>query len=105
MENTRIQKLETYLLQQPNDSFLQHALALEYTAQNKITDAINLFETLLKRNPNYVGSYYHLAKLYELVNNEALTIATYQKGIEIATQLNERHLLGELRSAYEEYTM
>jgi Tfp pilus assembly protein PilF len=101
---SRILQIENFLLQQPNDDFLQHALALEYIKIDDDANAAQIFLALLQRNPNYVGSYYHLAKLYERIGDEPNAITTYQKGMEIAKAQNENHAYGELRGAYEELT-
>ncbi|HRQ50705.1 MAG TPA: tetratricopeptide repeat protein, partial [Agriterribacter sp.] len=61
----RVEKLLVYLNASPNDSFLQHALALEYIKEGEDKKARFLFEEILEREPSYVGSYYHLAKLLE----------------------------------------
>jgi Tfp pilus assembly protein PilF len=101
---SRIEQLESFLQQQPNDEFLQHALALEYIKLNNDTKAEQIFVNLLQHNPNYVGSYYHLAKLYERISNEPKAIETYEIGMQIAKAQNEKHAYGELRGAYEELT-
>ena len=98
----RIEKLQQFLTQQPNDCFLLHALALEYIKLNNDTEAEKIFITILHQQPNYYGSYYHLAKLYERTQQTDKAITTYEKGIEICTILKEKHALGELKSAYEE---
>ena len=61
----RIDKLKEFLKADPTDSFVQHALALEYIKLGDDGEARRLFETILEREPGYVGSYYHLAKLLE----------------------------------------
>ena len=67
----RIGKIKAMLVDMPEDSFLQHALALEYIKLGDDVQARQLFETLLNREPGYVGSYYHLAKLLERNGREA----------------------------------
>lgn len=86
----------------PNDSFLKHALALEHIKIGNDEIAKKLFDEILNTEPNYVGSYYHLAKLQERNNNIEDAIKTYKKGIEIAKQNNEKHLLNELINALED---
>jgi Tfp pilus assembly protein PilF len=98
----RIQKIKEFLQQSPNDSFLQHALALEYIKLGEDTAAKQLFEDILARDPAYVGSYYHLAKLLERNENVDDAIRVYEKGMEEAQKAGENHAYGELRSAYEE---
>ncbi|MFM8591305.1 MAG: tetratricopeptide repeat protein [Sphingomonadales bacterium] len=99
---SRIDKLAAFLKESPSDSFLQHALALEYQKIGDTAKARALFEKLLQENPDYVGSYYHLAKLLEGQGDEAGALTVYEKGMTQATLQNDKHALGELRSAWEE---
>lgn len=94
--------MKEYLLATPGDAFLQHALALEYIKAGQDAAARRIFEELLQREPGYVGSYYHLAKLLERTGEQALALEWYQKGMEAATAAGDKHAYGELRSAYEE---
>ena len=98
----RIEKLKEYLIASPADAFLQHALALEYIKLGQDAEARQVFEALLAREPGYVGSYYHLAKLLERTGEQSLAIEWYEKGMEAAKQAGDKHGYGELRSAYEE---
>ncbi len=104
MSKERIEKLKEFLQATPTDSFLKHALALEYIKLGNDEAARNLFEELLNRDPGYIGSYYHLAKLLERIElvNEAITV--YENGMEEAKKAGDNHALGELRGAYEELT-
>ena len=86
----------------PEDSFLQHALALEYMKTGEENNARVLFETILGRDENYIGSYYHLAKLLERMYARTEAIAWYEKGMARAKAMNDQHAYSELRSAYEE---
>jgi Tfp pilus assembly protein PilF len=92
------------LLVNPADSFLNHALALEYIKLGDDATAQTLFEQLLEREPGYVGSYYHLAKLLERNGKELEAIACYEKGMHMAKEKGDQHAFGELRSAWEELT-
>ncbi len=100
----RIQKIKDFLQRSPEDSFLQHALALEYIKVGDDTTAKNLFELILKREPAYVGSYYHLAKLLERNGLAEEAIRVYEKGMEEAKKTGDQHAYNELKSAYEELT-
>ena len=100
----RIEKIQNMLKENPADSFLQHALALEYIKAGNDAGARKLFEIILKREPEYVGSYYHLAKLLERQLDEDAAIAVYKKGMEAAKSAGDQHAFNELRSAYEELT-
>jgi len=100
----RVDKIREMLLENPNDSFLQHALALEYIKLGNDVDARSLFETLLNREPGYIGSYYHLAKLLERIAETDEAIRVYEKGMEEAKKVGDNHSLNELKSAFEELT-
>ena len=98
----RIERLKSFLATNPKDCFVMHALALEYVKLNDDTKAQQLFEEVLQTDANYIGSYYHLGKLLERKNHTDAALDIYQKGMQKAQELGERHAYGELRGAYEE---
>ncbi len=100
----RIEKLKEFLAASPTDSFVQHALALEYIKLGNDEAARALFEEILNREPGYIGSYYHLAKLLERTDNTEEAIKVYKNGMEEAKKAGDNHAFGELRGAYEELT-
>lgn len=98
----RIGKLMEFLQSSPQDSFLQHALALEYIKIGKEADAKKLFEEILEREPDYVGSYYHLGKLLERTGATKAATEVYEKGMAVAKKLKDNHSYNELQGAYDE---
>jgi Tfp pilus assembly protein PilF len=86
----------------PGDSFLKHALALEYIKDGKDAAARQLFEEILYGDPGYIGSYYHLAKLLERNGETNLAIEWYRKGMVIAKNAGEHRAYSELQSACED---
>jgi len=100
----RIAKLNEFLKANPNDCFVKHALALEYIKINDDATAQRLFEEVLATDEDYIGTYYHLAKLHERNNETEKAIAVYEKGMERAKNKGEQHAYSELRSAYEDLT-
>lgn len=100
----RIEKLKAFLEQNPADSFVQHALALEYIKLNRDEEARKEFEALLERDQNYVGSYYHLAKLLERTGEKDAAISCYEKGMQVAADIKDSHAYNELQAAYEDLT-
>lgn len=98
----RINKLLEFLKQNPSDSFLQHALALEYVKEGKSTEAKRLFKDILHREPGYIGSYYHLAKLLEFMGEKDEAIKTYEAGMVESKNAGDMHAFNELRGAYDE---
>ena len=98
----RIDKLHEYLTTLPNDSFLRHALALEYIKIGNDDEARKLFESILNDDPKYVGSYYHLAKLLERAGENDLAIEWYEKGMKTAKEAGDQHSYNELQASYED---
>lgn len=98
----RIEKIKEFLAQTPGDNFLQHALALEYIKIGKDGEARQIFEELLNRDENYIGSYYHLAKLLERTGETGAAINWYEKGMSKAKEAGDAHSYNELHSAWEE---
>ncbi|MBN8718282.1 Tetratricopeptide repeat-containing protein [Hydrobacter penzbergensis] len=98
----RISKLREFLKDNPQDNFLRHALALEYIKQEQDQEARALFETILTQSPDYIGSYYHLAKLLEKMQEKQLAIEWYEKGMQAAKQAGDQHAYNELQAAYED---
>jgi Tfp pilus assembly protein PilF len=98
----RIEKLKALLEQNGADSFVQHALALEYVKLNNDGAAREQWETLLARDEAYVGSYYHLAKLLERQGEKEAAIAIYEKGMQMAKRAGDKHAYNELQVAYED---
>lgn len=100
----RIEQIVEFLKASPNDSFLKHALALEHIKLGDDETARIVFEEVLTTDPGYVGSYYHLGKLYERIGENEKAIEWYEKGMQVAKEKGEQHALGELRGALEELT-
>ena len=100
----RIDQLREFLKATPNDSFLQHALALEYIKLNEEQYAKVLFENILKNEPGYVGSYYHLGKLLERINDIETAKSIYETGMQQAKLAKDNHSYNELQGALEDIT-
>ena len=99
---TRIERIIEFLNQQPKDNFLRHALALEYIKIGEEQKAQDLFIDLLTESPDYIGSYYHLAKCLERMNNKESAILWYEKGMAAAKEAKDNHAYSELQAAFEE---
>ena len=98
----RIERIQQMLQASPKDNFLRHALALELIKQGNDEEAKQLFVNILSDSPEYVGSYYHLAKLFERNGQTEVAIEWYEKGMKAAKAAADNHAYTELQSAYEE---
>ena len=98
----RIEKILEFLVQQPQDNFLRHALALEYIKMGEDQQAKDLFLEILTQSPDYIGSYYHLAKTLEKLALRTEAIEWYEKGMAAAKLAKDDHAYRELQGAYED---
>ncbi|GBD37435.1 Beta-barrel assembly-enhancing protease [bacterium HR36] len=94
-ESTRRQKLEQMLAQEPDDPFLQYALAIECAAQGDTPTALDWFEKLTREHPDYIPAYYQYGKLLLQLGHQREAEQVLQRGI------REAHRAGELHAAEE----
>lgn len=98
----RIEKIKAFLIQSPDDCFLNHALALEYIKINDDNAAQLLFEKNKKFDADYLATYYHLGKLLERNGKTDEAVAIYEEGMQIAKKAQDQHSYNELQAAYED---
>lgn len=98
----RIARLKEFLQTNPGDSFVQHALALEYVKAGDDAEARKLFENILLKDENYIGSYYHLGKLLERNDEKESALRWYELGMLKAKENGDIHAYNELQVAYED---
>lgn len=100
MSSNRLEKLLVFFQNEPQDPFLKYALATEYLVLNEQEKALAFFEDLVQNHADYVGTYYHLGKLYERLGRKEDAIKTYEAGMQIARQARDMHALSELQGVY-----
>ncbi|MEM9824149.1 MAG: tetratricopeptide repeat protein, partial [Bacteroidota bacterium] len=61
--------------------------------------ALATYLELCQKHPDYVGTYYHLGKLYERKESFSEAFETYREGMRIAKAAEDRHALNELAGA------
>lgn len=102
MSVNRLEKLLEFLKNEPDDEFLLYALATEYLRLNQTDMALSYYEKLVTKHAAYVGTYYHLGKLYEALNRRDDALKTYENGMKAAREARDNHALSELQSVYNE---
>ncbi len=95
---TRLQQLQEFLDEDPNDPFNVYALAIEYQ-KSDVLKSIELFQQLIKDSPTYVPTYYHFGKTLQEIGKTENAKTVFETGIHYAQQLNEAKALRELRAA------
>jgi tetratricopeptide (TPR) repeat protein len=104
MQSGRLEKLLEFIKNEPNDEFLKYALATEYLRLGDTTKALEYYEDLVNNHPNYVGTYYHLGKLYESLNRKDDAVKTYETGMKVAREKRDNHSFSELQGVYNQLT-
>jgi Tfp pilus assembly protein PilF len=100
--SNRIAQLEAFLADSPEDAFIHHALALEYLKIGDSHRAETHFRHNLDRQPQYVGTYYHLGKLLAESARSEEAISMYEQGMKVARAAGDNHSYNELQAAYED---
>jgi tetratricopeptide (TPR) repeat protein len=87
------------LAKSPDDSFLLFAIAKEYEKMDNLEKAMTTYYHLKKIDPDYIGLYYHLAKLHEEFSEPVEALKIYDEGIALAKKIADFHALSELNNA------
>ncbi len=99
MESARLQQLFSFLENSPKDSFITFAIAKEYESLELHQKALEYYNLLVQNDPSYIGTYYHLGKLLELLGEPEKAFATYKEGMNVAKAAGDQHALSELAGA------
>jgi len=90
------EQLEELLKADPDDVFLQYALAMSYVAEGDASEGISRFATIIDGNPDYVAAYFQSGQLLadQGDTEEARSIIT--TGIEAARRVGDDHAESEM---------
>ena len=97
--SSKIPTLAKRIKKNPNDSFSKFALALELINIDEKLRAKMLFESIVTSDPDYIGVYYHLGKIYAEMDENKKASTTYKEGIAVAGKKKDLHALSELKGA------
>lgn len=92
----RVAMLNEVLSQNPNDAFARYGLALEYSNQGNVEQALKEFGKLLSAHPDYTAGYFMAAQALARANRveEAKTMLT--DGISSAKRTGNAHAQSEM---------
>jgi tetratricopeptide (TPR) repeat protein len=98
---TRMQKIQALLAQEPKDPELHYMLAMEHVSQGDDADAASCFEKLIALAPEYIPAYHMAGRTLQRLGRIDEARAVLQKGIPIALSKNESHAAGEMEAFIE----
>ena len=87
------------LEKEPDDIFLNYALAVEFLGEQKFQEAEKQFLKTNKLDAEYLPCYYQLGQVAEKINKEKEALEYYHKGVELAKKQNNNKALNELNEA------
>lgn len=97
--STRATALRAMLEQDPKNSFVRYALAMDHVSNGSLEDAMTEFRTLIDSDPNYCAAYFHGGQTLEKLSRSQEAADLYRAGIEAATRTGDSHTRSELQAA------
>jgi Tfp pilus assembly protein PilF len=94
-----MRQLRQMLDRQPDDPFLLYGLAMEYKKADEPATALEYFEQVLRRDPNYCYAYYQQAQVHESLGEVDAARRTLREGVEAAKRSGDAHALSEIEAA------
>lgn len=101
-QTSRIETLQQYIKEEPENPFNHYALALEFQKIDA-TAAATHFDNLLLNFPSYLPTYYHAAALFAELEEIQKAKATFESGIALAKAQKDSHAQRELQNAYQNF--
>lgn len=95
----RMRQLQQMLQRQPDDPFLLYGLAMEYKKADEPHRALEYFDHVLRRDPNYCYAYYQRAQVHEALGDTEAAKRALREGIEAARRSGDGHALSEIEAA------
>lgn len=99
---SRIEMLQSFAEQEPENPFNWYALALEYQFDEP-EKAASLYHKLLNEHKSYLPTYYHAAAFFAETGELLLAKKVYEEGIVLANEKNETNTLRELKNSYQNF--
>jgi tetratricopeptide (TPR) repeat protein len=96
---SKIKQLQELLKENPDDTFLNYALALEHVKLNNNEIAAHIFDILIINESQYLATYLQYGNLLAQIGQNIKAENIYKRGIEVATLQNNLKAKQELEQA------
>ena len=94
---SRLEKLESLLKKEPDDSFLNFGIAMELAKAGRFEESIAQFDRTIELNPNYIAAYFQKGRTLISMGSEDRAKEALQLGIRQANLCGEAHAAGEMQ--------
>ena len=95
--NDRLNQLNQFLAENPDDPFLLFALARETEKLGDAEQALEAYRKLASEHPGYIGTYYHFGNLLRTFGKENEAQEVFRLGMLQARKAGDNHALAELQ--------
>lgn len=96
---SRKEQILNMLEGEPNDVFLNYALAMEFVSAHELKEADEQLKKVLSIKTDYLPCFYQLGQLNEKLGNNDIALTYYKQGVDLAKSQNNNKALGELNEA------
>lgn len=93
----RIESIQKMLESEPQDVFLNFALAMEYLKADRKEDALAQFESVNRLDPDYVPAYLQRGQTLIALNRKDDGRSVLREGIDVAQRTGDKHAAQEMR--------
>ena len=93
---SRRAQIESLLLDDPRDTFLRYALAMEYLAEKNLESALQIFAELQTDQPPYVPAFFMAAQQLTKLGRIDEARTALRTGIDQARTQGDGHAAGEM---------
>jgi predicted Zn-dependent protease len=93
----RLEQLEEMLAADPDDKFLQYALAMELRGQEQLDRSVEIFLSMTKGDPPHVPAFFMGGQVLVMLDRIEEAQTLLQAGIEQADIQGDSHAAGEMR--------
>lgn len=91
MNQARVDQVKLLLEKTPDDTFLLYALAMEYSKDGRVDDAIATFDRLIQVDPTYTAAYVNKARTLADAGRHDHAVTAFEAAREAADAANEHH--------------
>jgi thioredoxin-like negative regulator of GroEL len=92
----RREQLESLLADDPDDVFLNYALAMQLIADGNSAAGISRLERVMSLDPNYVPAYFQSAQVLAQQGDTVRSSDLLRKGIDRARAIGDQHAVEEM---------
>ncbi len=91
-----IEQINKLLAKEPDDAFLNFALAMELAKNGRAAESIAQFDRVIALDPNYTAAYFQKARTLIATGDIEPAKAALRTGIDRAQAIGNAHAAGEM---------